>query len=213
MNSYLIKSKVDLIREAKNDFLALYNEQCYPFTRKTFFYFFIQDDKKYIHKKSLNFVYTNANCYIDDVDPSHCSLTKHDPVDVCSFLETYKGKLLPKLIENNPMFFVYEFYEGDPITSINKEDFFFLKEQHESLPLTPFYNSMTYNIVRGKDGLKLVDFKHFEEKDTKPFFVYMYNELQSINHLFVEEGTDINPIVEHLEKDYPVAKAEVYTYC
>jgi hypothetical protein len=187
MNTYLINSKVQFIKEARDDFKRLYDLDCVPFTRKIYFYFFVHNNKKYVHKRALQFVYSNADTYTQDIDPSLCYINKQiTPVDVCGFLEFYQGNLLPKLLESNDSFLVYEYIPGDPIDSISYDEFYFLKAQHDQMEFTPFYNSMTYNLIRNSNEIKLIDLKHFEPKDSKPFFLYLYNEDNRVNTLYVE---------------------------
>jgi hypothetical protein len=214
MNLYLIKSKVDLIKEAQEDFFNLYGKECKPFTRKIYFYFFIQDNKKYIHKKSLRFIYSNAETYTKEVDPYYCNLTKSlDPApDVEPFLSSYDGELLPKLLEDNDKFFVYEYFEGDPVDAITADEFQHLKAQDSEVPFTPFYNSMTYNLARNAETIKLIDFKHFDPRQNLPFFVYLYNEDNRVNTLYIEKNTDTDAIVGHLGIDYPVKDAKIIEY-
>ena len=203
MNTYIIKSKVEKIKEAKKDFFNLYGINVTPFTRKQFFYFFIYDNKKFVHKNSLNFVYTNADTFTYDKDPYFCDTTfQKNSIKLYDFLRTCDSELLPKLIEENDKFLVYEYMDGNPVTRINKEQYYFLKSCHDKMSLTPFYNSMAYNIIDTKYGLKLIDFKHFEEKDNKPFFVYFFNEEFNINELHFSER--LQEIKNHLQKDYPV---------
>lgn len=214
MNTYLIKSKVDLIKEAKQDFLDIYGVDYTPFTRKKFFYFFEYNSKKYIHRKSLRFIYTNADTYANEMDPYYCALTKLiTPHDVEDFLINYQGTLLPKLVEVNDKFLVYEYFDGEPVDRITESEFEYLKAQHDNLQLTPFYNSMTYNLCRNRRVIKLIDFKHFEKKEELPFFLYLYNQDNCVNTLYVgKDEADADKIYFHLEKDYPVDKAEVIRY-
>jgi hypothetical protein len=207
---YITWSKVCLIHEAAADFKDLYDIKCNPFTRKQFFYFITHDNKKYIHKRSLQFVYTNADTYTSDIRPNWCDLKKKiEPCDIIAFLESYTGDLLPKLIESNKKFLVYEYWNGIPIDSIEPGEFAFLKHQHEQGTLTPFYNSMCYNLVRGNDGTRLVDFKHFEFRDSKPFFLYFYNDTNAVNTLYIEADTPLESIIEHLRIDYPILDAKI----
>jgi hypothetical protein len=133
-------------------------------------------------------------------------------VNVCKFLETYTGTFLPKLLDNNDKFFVYEYMEGEPINTVTTDEFFTLKLHHEDLQLTPFYNSMTYNLIRTSNGVKLVDLKHFENKKDLPFFVYLYNKDHGINKLYIEEHSVLDKAMQHLAFDYPVNLAEIITY-
>ena len=213
MNTYLTQSKVRLIKQARKDLLDLYNIDYTPFTRKIYFYFFELDGKKYVHKESLQFVYSNAETYTKEVDPFYCSLTKeYVPTPVCKFLETYTGNALPKLLDNNDKFLVYEYIDGEPVDSITSEEFYQLLEYHNEFDFTPFYNSMTYNLARTNNSIKVIDLKHFECKINMPFFIYLYNEDNDINRLYIQEDTDLRPIVTHLSIDYPVANATVFKY-
>jgi hypothetical protein len=71
---------------------------------------------------------------------------------------------------------------------------------------------MTYNLVRKNDTIKLIDFKHFEPKDNKPFFIYLYNEENRVNTLYIEQGTVLEQIHAHLAIDYPVHDANIIEY-
>jgi hypothetical protein len=213
MNTYLAKSKVDFIKAARDDLLKLYNINYTPFTRKIYFYFFELGGKKYIHKEALKFVYTNADTFTTDIDPDSCALEKQiSVVDILPFLSSYTGTLLPKLLEDNDKFFVYEYFDGSPIEDISAEEFYYLKSQHELLPVTPFYNSMTYNLARNNETIKLIDFKHFDYKRDLPFFMYLYNEDNRVNTLYIEKNTNTGPIADHLGIDYPVEDAKIIEY-
>lgn len=213
MNSYLIQSKARLIRQAQQDLLDIYGINYTPFTRKIYFYFFELNGRKYVHKESLKFVYSNAETYTTEVDPHFCYLTKQkDPVNVCSFLESYKGNFLPKLLDDNHAFFVYEYIDGDPVDYIDHNEFYKLKEYHNTLELTPFYNSMTYNLARASDGIKLIDLKHFELKKSLPFFVFLYNKENGVNKIYIESNSDLGSIKDHLSIDYPVEYSSIITY-
>lgn len=213
MNIYIIKSKVEKIQQAKQDFYDWKGIEVSPFTKKVFFYFFIHEGVKYIHKPSLQFVYSNADTYTYDVDPQLCHLQKeYEILDIFPFLESYKGTVTPKLIEYTDKFVAYEEVVGEPVVSVTEDEFWYLRAQHYVMRYTPFYNSMAYNLVRTENSIKLIDFKHFEERDTKPFFLYFYNQEHNINRLYTEQGTDLDVIHKHLEIDYPSKKADVVYY-
>lgn len=213
MNTYLIKSKVELIKEARQDFFDLYGIDYTPFTRKAFFYFFVYNDKKYVHKKSLEFVYSNADTWTREKDPICCELTKQiSPPNVVGFLSSYTGTLLPPLVENNEKFLVFEYMLGQAVDSVTSDEFYYINQQHEKLQLTPFYNSMAYNLSRNQNIIKLIDLKHFEQKQNLPFFLYMYNEQNCVNTLYIKTNTDTSRIVRHLSKDYPVENCITVEY-
>ena len=207
MNTYIINSKVKYIKQAKQDLKDLYNIDYTPFTRKNFFYFFVIDGKKFVHKESLNFVNSNAETYTRSRDPFFCALKKEfEPFDIQNFLENYQGSLLPTMLENNDKFFVYEYLQGEPVVDINSTEFHILKEKIKDMSVTPFYNSMTYNLVRTKTDIKLVDFKHLEKKTEIPFFVYFYNKEYNINTLHFSQCDDLKLIKNILSVDYPIEK-------
>jgi hypothetical protein len=213
MNTYLTNSKVEFIKSARADLLELYNIDYTPFTRKIYFYFFKLNGKKYVHKDSLRFVYSNADTYTVDINPNHCALNKQiDPVDIVMFLETYTGPLLPNLIESNSKFLVYEYIDGQPLEEITKDEFYQLKQYTSQMSLTPFYNSMTYNLTRSGNDVKLVDLKHFETKTDLPFFVYFYNEDNRVNNLYTEAESNLDRILQHLNLDYPADSANIKIY-
>lgn len=213
INAYLIKSKVNFITKAREDFKALYGLEYTPFCRKIYFYFFTCNNRKYVHKESLQFIYSNGGTYHTELNPSYCYLTKQiHPLDIVSFLESYNGNLLPPLLESNEKFLVYDYIEGESVIDVTKEEFYKLREDHAHTTHTPFYNSMTFNLVRDKNDIKLVDLKHFEQKDGKPFFIYMYNKEFNCNKLYKERQADMEPIIKHLETDYPVTQATILEY-
>ena len=213
MNTYLIQSKVNWIKQARQDLKRIYNLDHTPFTRKIYFYFFEHDNKKYVYKNALKFVYSNAETFTKEIDPYFCELTQqYTPVDVCQFLEQVDSPLFPKLLDSNDSFFVYEYVIGDPVEFVTKEEFEFIEEQNQKLALTPFYNSMTYNLVRTSDSIKLVDLKHFECKIDLPFFLYFYNKDNVVNRLFSRKNTDLEKIFAHVGLDYPVSQAEIILY-
>jgi hypothetical protein len=213
MNIYLTKRKVELIKQARQDFLDIYGIEHTPFTRKIYFYFFVHNNLKYIHKPSLDFVYSNAETWTTTRSPVSCGLSKEfETLDLYPFLELYNGELLPTLVDHNDKFMVYKYVEGTPVDSITEQEFYYLRLEHDKMLFTPFYNSMTYNLVRTDSSIKLVDFKHFEPKDSKPFFIYLYNEENRVNTLYVEQGTLLEHIFAHLAIDYPVHDAIIIEY-
>lgn len=212
MNGYLTWSKARLIRQAQNDFLNLTGIKITPWTKKIYFYFFIHEGKKWVSKSGLNFVYTNADTWTNDPLPDHCGLQREfKSVDVVDFLNYYSGKLLPPR-QQNQSFFIFDWIEGEPVNSITIDEFFYLHDQNMSMEFTPFYNSMTYNLVRTRDRIYLVDLKHFDRKIDLPFFVYFYNDAHQINRLYVEIGANLDKIIQHLKIDYPVLDAEIIGY-
>ena len=209
MNLYLTKFKVKQIRKAAKDF----GSPIKGFTRKAFFYFFIHDGIKYIHKESLHGVYTNAFTYSDKEDtPNYCELNSAHTDDFYAILDfVVKGnKLLPN-IECNDKFIYHKLIDGDILTHITQEQFTEL-EQYESLAFTPFYNSMCYNLIDTPNGIKLIDFKHFERKGSLPFFVFMNNDDANINVLHMKHSTPYEAIIKHLNKDYNVALKDIIYY-
>lgn len=213
MNTYLIQSKVELIKLARDDFKRIYGVDYTPFTRKIYFYFFEYNNKKYVHKESLKFIYSNADTYTKEIDPYFCFLSKQTyPIDIINFLENYQGDLLPKLLEINDNFLVYDYWPAEPVDSIDATEFWYLKDQHNHIRLTPFYNSMAYNLARNGDQIKLIDLKHFEIKDDKPFFIYLYNEDNRVNILYIEKGSELARVFQHLSVDYPISDAIIIEY-
>lgn len=212
MNTYIIKEKARLIRKAQEDFYTDFGLRHTPFTRKTFFYFFELNGAKYVHKESLRFVYTNANTWTNNSDPSMCSLYKEFKVpEVLSFLSNNDSSLLPAILEETENFIVFDYIPGKPVDSISKEEYNYIKGENEKMSLTPFYNSMAYNLLRA-DKLYLIDLKHFEYKKDIPFFIYFYNFDFGINKLYTDVDVDINLINGILDVDYPFAESDIIYY-
>lgn len=209
-------SKAKQIREAMADYKQEFDKNVKIFTNKEFFYFFMDDNKKFIHKDSLRFRLTNADTYGYNINPEVCLLEDRKNVpsmekeikDIFDFIINTKSPLMPELTQTKN-FLSYEFIEGEPLKEITLEDFYILKEFHEQHEFTPFYNSMCYNIIRTKSGLKIVDFKHYERKDKKPFFVYMYNQKYNVNTLYLETSTNLYQVLEYLKQDYPIMQNNI----
>lgn len=212
MNTYIIKEKAQWIRRAQNDLFREFGIKHIPFTRKQFFYFFDIDRKKYIHKEALKFVYSNADTYSYRSDPVYCNLAKEYEIpDIMNFLENAENELLPTLVEVTDNFLVYDYIPGKPVESITEQEYNYLKDKDTFMELTPFYNSMTYNLLR-EDKLYLIDLKHFEERKDLPFFIYFYNYDNCINKLYTDKNADIGKIKEHLLVDYPIEGTEIIYY-
>lgn len=213
MNTYITKAKVEKIKLCQRDFEKIYKRTIYPFTRKSFFYFHVERGVKYVHKDSLRFVYTNADTYTKDIDPIICDVERrYAPIDIIEFLESYTGHLLPEKIGQNDKFIEYKYLSGESATIITRSEFNALRACVDLLPYTPFYNSMAYNLVRYSGGIRLVDLKHFEPKDNKPFFIYMYNENINLNTLYIEKHAVVGRATDHLMVDYPIKHATHILY-
>lgn len=214
MNLYTIKLKAQQVKQATEDFYKLENR--YPdnvSATKIFFYFIIDNGKKYIHKESLRLVYTNGDTYsYDENTPNYCAIDcKKFKPEFDAFLNNH---MLLSSIEDKGDFYYMDYINGDPITEISRDEFFYLKKHRNFNGYTPFYNSMCYNIVRTSNGtLKLIDLKHFEKIDDKEFFIYMYNKKANVNILYVEDNIHndrLNHIIAHLERDYNVIETIRY---
>lgn len=219
MNLFCIKFKAFLIRKAQTDFFNEFNLSVNIFTKKIFFYFFVHNNVKYIHKESLRLVYTNLDTGSDLQDtPNFCDILdknkiqeKNEAVKDIIFLLQEQNILIPK-INNTLNFLTYEFIIGEPVVEISSDEFKFLKNNSNFNGYTPFYNSMCFNMIRTKETLKLIDFKHFEKIDSKKFFIYLNNEDFNINKLYIEKSTerdDINIILDHLRLDYNVERKDI----
>ena len=212
MNTYIIKEKARWIRRAQKDLFQEFGIEHLPFTRKDFFYFFDIDRRKYVHKEALEFVYSNADTYSYRSDPVYCNLAKEYEIpDIVHFLENTESELLPPLVEVTDNFLVYDYIPGKPVDSITEEEYNYLKDENTFTELTPFYNSMTYNLLRA-EKLYLIDLKHFEERKDLPFFIYFYNYDNCINRLYTDKNADIDKIKDHLSVDYPVEDTEIIYY-
>lgn len=207
MNLYITSLKAQQIRQAQSDFghIPYYD----MFTPKNFFYFFKHDGMKFIHKESLRLCYTNGDTYSEEIDtPNYCCIDADRNIKVPEL--TFMNPLMPELMVDTEKFYIMDYVQGDACTDITEDEFFYLKNNRDFGGFTPFYNSMAFNLVRSPQGLKLIDMKHFEPIDEKPFFIYMYNKKFQINTLYVEQGTDLSSVLNHLNRDYPVRRIIVY---
>jgi hypothetical protein len=69
---------------------------------------------------------------------------------------------------------------------------------------------MCYNLIDTVGGIKVLDLKHFELVDDKPFFIFMNNDDANINVLYIEKGADIAPVLNHINIDYTVTDIIYY---
>jgi len=215
MNTYLIQSKIELLKEFKQDFKLIYNVDVFPFTNKLFFYFYVIEGKKYVHRKSLEFIYSNADTYTYDIDPYYCNLKKeYLPFNIISYLSSINSNLLPPLLDINDKFLVYDYINGIPINSINKDEYYYLKNLDTLSNYTAFYNSMCYNLLRDNEGkIVLIDLKHFEiKKSNLPFFLYFYNKSHAINCLYYDNSNMLPDILNHISIDYPTNNIKLINY-
>jgi hypothetical protein len=196
--NYKEKIKIQLMREALEDFKSDFGKS--PeifFTKKDNFYFIKHKNTKYIHKKSLKLIYTNYDTFTKDLNPNTCKLKKEIiPFSLCKL----------NLPEASKHFYQVPWLYGDIITEINKDDFYHIKNKWRDINFTPFYNQMVYNLIKNSDGIFIIDYKHFENIKDLPFFIYFYNKNHNINILYYEN--DIKKIKKHLEIDYPIQEAK-----
>ena len=210
-NLYLSWSKTNNIRIAQNDFRRVYNKNIYPSTDKPFFYFIIYDNKKYVHRQSLEFFYSNGDTYHTDEFNNYCFLTKKFvPLPITNFLITCKSQLLPKLIEVTNDFLIFEYVKGQELVAASRTIFYDLKKYHTELKYTPFYNSVNENIIITDSGYKIIDFKQFQEKDDKPFFLYL--DLENRTELHIEHGEDVQNVLSFIEQEYTIHNISVIQY-
>ena len=202
LSAYDIWAKTEHIRQAQSDFNRLYGKHVTPFNRKQYFYFIADGGRKYVHKPSLQYVYTNRDTFTHDEGLEYCHLTKEfTPIDIINILETQQLPFMPKLIDVNDSFLVYEYVEGEPMHTVSSHTYNECKRIHLSSPLTPFYNSVNDNLLLTDDGITLIDFKQLDPIDpAQPFYVYVraphYTEL----HVDVDVCTD--DIVQLLDEEF-----------
>lgn len=213
-NFYTIKSKLNQIKKAQLDFYLDFKEMNnHIFTTKEYFYFFIYKNIKYIHKDSLFKCYTNLDTFTDiNPTPNFCNLYRSNnylkPIDIINILYS-NNPLLPDLKESSN-FLYYDHIIGNSINELNNEDFLYIKKYFNFNGYTPFYNSMCYNLIKTKNNhIYLIDMKHFEKIDDKPFFIYMNNIKHNINNLYIENIHDLSVIINHLKKDYNLDNLQI----
>lgn len=196
-------SKRRNMTQAVLDFEELYGQRLYvPHTNKQYFYFIAHGGKKYVHKSSLRFLYTNRDTYTYEDDASCCPLTREfEPIDIVSILESESLPFLPKLLDSNEHFLVYEYIEGTPIQDITEDDYEECRHIHSQSSLTPMYNSINGNMIRTPSGIKLIDFKQLDPVEpSTPFFVYLRYPTSSTLH--IDASSDIAPVLSLLDAEY-----------
>jgi len=158
-------------------------------TTKIFHYFEIIDDTKVVSKEALELIYEDKLYNLFD------------------FLRS-GNKLLPKLLKETEHFFIFEYLRGDIMRNVTKEDFDYL-EQFQGIEFYPFINPLYTNLIRTKDGIKLIDLKHLDNKVVdlpehlkETMCVYMGNEEKNISKLYIRDLKHIDEIQSILSKDY-----------
>jgi len=210
--TYLLKSKALYIRKAIAHFKEEFNIDIKIFTKKMFYYFTIHNNIKYIHKESFLFYLNNGDTFTYDIIPWKCNIDSLNTFDfmyndIVKLLKS-NNNLIPHIRESNN-FYMYDFVEGEPIIDISVKEFFELRKFFNENTIIPFYNSMCFNIVRTLNGLKIIDLKHFERKDNKPFYIYLNNDKYNINTLYIEETSDLELVLKHLRRDYTITNENI----
>ena len=174
---------------AKRDWFELYNKTVRIQTKKDWFYYIIDDGVKYIHKHSLKVRY----------EVERESKTDFDDIDY--ILKNYK--LFPKIKYNN-YFYYFKFVEGEPISDITQNEFYYLKENFDINGYTTFYAGMYLNIIRSGSGLFLIDPKHFRPITGLPFFLCLSNNM-NINKIYIErcDEHEHENIISYLRGEHP----------
>lgn len=191
LNKIKIKQMINFKKNFYSDFgLEIELKQ----TDKIFHYFEIYDGSlkktKIVHKKSLQEIYG------------------YDGSDLFEFFRS-NNELLPQLLKETDNFFIFEFLEGEILTSITSEDFNYL-ERFENEEFYPFINSLYYNLIRLEDGkIKLIDLKHLDNKICnipehlkQNLIVFLYNIDNKISNLYIRKEKYLDEILNILEKDY-----------
>lgn len=202
LSAYDVWSKVQHTRQAQADFLELYGERVSPFTSNQYFYFIIHNGKKFVHKQSLKYIYTNRGTFTLDEGLDYCKLVKEfTPIDIVSILENEQLPFMPRLLDANEQFLVYEFTTGEMIQHITADDYYECKRIHAATHLTPFYNSINGNMIRTVSGIVLIDFKQLDPIDqSQPFYVYL--RWPNATELHVDSQTDVDPIIQMLDDEF-----------
>jgi hypothetical protein len=202
---YDLRSKIVNIKQAQDDFFAIYHEHIQvPHTNKPLFYFIAKDGKKYVHKHSLRFIYSNRDTFTLEDGVNYCKLTQEfTPLDIVSMLEAEQIPFFPRLLDTNEYFLVYEYVDGELMQDLTNDDYQECKALHQSCKYTPFYNSINDNLIRTPSGIKLIDFKQLDPVDpTIPFYVYL--RYTTSNQLHVDAGTPTSDIVSFLAAEFSV---------
>jgi len=158
-------------------------------TNKIYHYFEVVNNTKIVSKEALQYIYGN------------------DCISLFNFFRS-NNKLLPKVLDENKYFFIFEYLEGEIMVDITKEDFDYL-EQFQGLEFYPFVNSLYSNLIRTSNGIKLIDLKHLDNKVTNlpnkikdTLIVYMNNEDNNVSDLYIRDDKYLDEILEVLIKDY-----------
>jgi len=160
---------------------------------KIYFYFQKVEGTKVVSKEALQQIY------------------EYDCEDLFDFLRS-GNPLLPCLIEETRHFFVFEYLHGEVLESITADDFREIERLTAGSEYTPFHNSMYTNIIKTGGKIKLIDFKHLDNKITEvdiDTFVFMHNNKNKICDLYIRNFDDLDSIMELLEKDYDLTNLKI----
>lgn len=163
-----------------------------------FFYYFIHNDYKYIHKESYLFNITLYDTFDDnDIIKDYCNLK--DKSNILKY-KTYQKNILNYIrgnygflpeVQEDEFFFKAKILKGTILYQlITRKDFLDLYEHYKisiSLGVNPFSSLLSKNIIRTGTGIKLIDFKQLRTNEFElalPFLVFLGNKDESSFNLF-----------------------------
>lgn len=233
--TYLRNKKVELIKESYVDFKADFNVELdygSGFTRSDFFHFVIYDGKKYVHKKAFEFLLTNGETFLVNVEnPKEFMVNKNvneivkhkaNVVKMFEFFrsEINKYEIYPKLLNESEHFFVFEYYgdeDYEEILDLKLEDAKYISLHYKKATkgknevVTPFFNQMYHKILRHKHSkiIKIRDIKGLEFHDNEALGILFYNDAVNVYYLLERRYILKSMILAPFKNDYKVKATQM----
>lgn len=201
------------------DAISLFPKEEIQIKYARFFYYIIKDNKKYIHKQSYFQNLTSYDTFsYDDSINTFCKLEDKDNIQellktkdtLFNYIRGNHGFLLDTI--ENKDFFISNLQPGKIIHGlIFKKEFLELEKHYKkaiTLEVNPFSSLLSNNLIRTKEGIRLVDFKQLgitKQELELPFLVLLADKKETVYNIFTSKlnrGFDFMPfLINHKIQD------------
>lgn len=235
MSVYLREEKIKWLHKMRDDLLKDCGVEVphgSGFSKKSFVHFMVVDDKKYVHKEALKFIYTNGGTYFMNTEMPKYFVVNQNAVEkkridgnverMFNFFREgiNQCKIYPEFLAETENFFVFKYYSEDEwerLERLTRYDTDFIKKsfdqtfKDEKEVITPFYNQMYNKLFRHKKTgeIVMVDLKGLEVWPKTSLAILMYGEY--VNDLYLLERRFLTRayILKPFAIDYPVQETNI----
>lgn len=232
---YQRENKVRLIKQFREDFEKEFGIDLgygAGFTRAEYFHFGIHENKKYVHKESLEFSLTNGNSYYIGVkNPEYFKVNPNKKeiqsvkANVERMFNFLRGginayEIYPKFLKETEHFLIFEYYtdeEWETLEQLTLEDAQYIYKHFKSATkdkkevVTPFFNQMCQKILRNRKtgAIKIRDIKSLEFHSNDPLGILFYNGRVNQYYLLERRFRLKSTILKPFSTDYPTKNTEM----